>query len=124
MIHRNAQISCKMLSQITHTPVFHKIQEGKGEAYLPVLTEHFPHSQVTFQSEIQDFSSKAFYYIVLCVPVCVGKKTLSSQKNEIINVMQTFFHRLHINWIVPCNGQAIAFLITLNDDTVLDQVLA
>jgi len=38
--------------------------------------------------------------------------------------MQTFFHRLHINWIVPCNGQAITFLITLNDDTVLDQVLA
>ena len=56
-----------MLSQKTHPPVFNKIQEGKGEAYLPVLTEHFPHSQVTFQFEIHDFSSKAFCYVVLCV---------------------------------------------------------
>ena len=111
-----------MLSQKTHPPVFNKIQEGKGEAHLPVLTEHFPHSQVTFQSEIHDFSSKAFCYVVLCVRVCVRKNPLLTKKW--INIMQTFFHRLHINWIVPCNGQAITFLITLNDDTVLDQVLA
>ena len=31
-----------MLSQKTHPPVLNKIQEGKGEGYLPVLTEHFP----------------------------------------------------------------------------------
>ena len=41
-----------------------------------------------------------------------------------IIILHTFFYRLHINWIVPCNSQTITFLITLDDDTVLDQVLA
>lgn len=37
--------------------------------------------------------------------------------------VHTFLHRLHINWIVPCDSQSIAFFITLDNNTVLDQVL-